>query len=126
MVQEFNSSRPIYLQLADRIIQRIIRGELQPGDKLPSVRETAVDSGVNPNTVQRTYSELERMDVTVTKRGQGTFVTENSEVLEEIRNKLKSEHIEAFIDDMEAIGFTEKEIIDGLSEEFSKRKGEES
>ncbi|WP_066175002.1 GntR family transcriptional regulator [Bacillus marinisedimentorum] len=126
MVQEFNSSRPIYLQLADRIIQRIIRGELQPGDKLPSVRETAVDSGVNPNTVQRTYSELERMDVSVTKRGQGTFVTENSEVLKEIRNKLKSEHIEAFIDDMEAIGFTEKEIIDGLSEEFSKRKGEES
>ncbi|WP_391559219.1 GntR family transcriptional regulator [Robertmurraya sp.] len=73
---EFHSSHPIYLQLADRINGQILRGEMKPGDKLPSVRERAIQVRVNPNMVQRTYRELEGMGTVETRRGQGTFVTE--------------------------------------------------
>ena len=76
MSEEFDPSKPIYLQLSERINNQIVRKELSAGEKLPSVREMAIRSGVNPNTVQRTYSELERMGIVETKRGQGTFVTE--------------------------------------------------
>ncbi|PAM96697.1 GntR family transcriptional regulator, partial [Flavobacterium sp. IR1] len=76
MTDTFHASKPIYIQLAERIQRQILRGELAPGDKLPSVREMGIQSSVNPNTVQRTYRELEGMNIVETKRGQGSFVTE--------------------------------------------------
>ena len=63
MAEEFQTSKPIYYQLAERINRQIVRNELKAGDKLPSVREMAIHSGVNPNTVQRTYRELEGMGI---------------------------------------------------------------
>lgn len=126
MDQEFQPTSPIYLQLAERIIRSIIRGERQPGEKLPSVREMAVQSGVNPNTIQRTYSELERQLVVETRRGQGTFVTENQEILSDMRESLKIEHLESFIHEMELLGFTFEEMISGLKEVVAKRKGEKN
>ena len=97
MKDDFNTSSPIYLQLADRIQRRILRGELTPGEKLPSVREMAMESNVNPNTVQRTYSELERMGIVETRRGQGTFITEDGSRLEKVREDLRRQQIEAFV-----------------------------
>ena len=79
MAKEFEASKPIYFQIAEKIFQQIVRGEMMPGEKLPSVREMAIQSGVNPNTIQRTYTEMERMGVVETKRGQGTFVVERAE-----------------------------------------------
>lgn len=97
MADTFQSSQPIYLQLAERLNRQIVSGELKPGDKLPSVREMAVSSKVNPNTVQRTYRELEASGIVESRRGQGTFVTENEDILLSIREKLKQEQIETFI-----------------------------
>ena len=77
MGADFHASKPIYMQIADKIIQQMVRHELKSGAKLPSVREMAIQTGVNPNTIQRTYAELERMAIVETKRGQGTFVVEN-------------------------------------------------
>ena len=85
MGKEFQASKPIYMQIVDKINQQIVRKELKPGDKLPSVREMAVQSGVNPNTIQRTYTELERMAIVETKRGQGTFVVDNEKVIQELK-----------------------------------------
>ena len=85
MAELFHSSKPIYEQIAEMIKKRIIRGELTAGGKLPSVREMAIEVNVNPNTVQRTYRELETMDIVESKRGQGTFVTEDTEVIASIR-----------------------------------------
>ncbi|TCP30578.1 GntR family transcriptional regulator [Scopulibacillus darangshiensis] len=110
----FNTSTPIYIQLGDRINHQIIRGELLPGDKLPSVREMAVQAGVNPNTVQRTYRELERMEIVESRRGQGTFVTENEDILVKLREQLKEMHISHFVGDMKMMGYTENEMINGL------------
>lgn len=66
---DFSTDKPIYQQLIERITGDIIRGILGPGEKLPSVREYAVQVGVNANTMQRVFKELERMEVTETKRG---------------------------------------------------------
>ncbi|UII54993.1 GntR family transcriptional regulator [Cytobacillus spongiae] len=114
MGEEFQASKPIYLQIVDKVCHQIARNELLPGDKLPSVREMAIKSGVNPNTIQRTYSELERMAIVETKRGQGTFVTENETAVKELKFQLQRSIIEAFFTAMKDLGFSEEEMIDGL------------
>ncbi|MGF3103835.1 GntR family transcriptional regulator [Rossellomorea sp. DUT-2] len=124
MTEEYTASKPIYLQIADRIIRGIVRTELSPGDKLPSVREMAVQSGVNPNTIQRTYSELERMDIVETRRGQGTFVTEKEEVLSVLNEKVQEEVIELFIKNMKELGLTKDEMLKGVERYLAQRGGE--
>jgi GntR family transcriptional regulator len=114
MGDEFNPSQPIYYQILQRICRQIVRGEVQAGDKLPSVRELAVQHGVNPNTAQRVYTELERLNLTETRRGQGTFVTEDLSKLEQLRDSLKAERIEEFLQDMREMGYTDREIIEGI------------
>ncbi|MCL6626597.1 GntR family transcriptional regulator [Alicyclobacillus shizuokensis] len=114
MGDDFRSSQPIYLQLADRICREIVRGDRKAGDKLPSVRDMAVEAGVNPNTVQRVYAELERMQVAETRRGQGTFVTEDVARLRELREELMHERIASFVRDMTEMGFRAEEIVTGV------------
>src|SRR5690625_1891244 len=96
MTDLFHSSLPIYEQIAELIQKRIIRGDSSAGEKLPSVRQMALAMNVNPNTVQRTYRELEIMKIVETKRGQGTFVTENTDVIDTIRNDMKKQVFEQF------------------------------
>lgn len=126
MPEPFNPSLPIYLQLCERIKNKIIRGSLVPGSRLPSVRELAIDSGVNPNTVQRAYRELEESGVTVKKRGQGTFVTEDPEILEQMRRALLCRHINHFVRQMRDIGCTEAEIVKSLNDYFKQNEGGEN
>ncbi|MMZ59165.1 HTH-type transcriptional repressor YtrA [compost metagenome] len=116
MGEEFNASQPIYQQIVARICRQIVREEIKPGEKLPSVREMAVQSGVNPNTVQRVYSELERMNIVEARRGQGSFVTENLEELERLRVQLKVEYIGEFVRNMKEMGFSPSEIIEGTQD----------
>jgi GntR family transcriptional regulator len=113
-MDEFNSSKPIYLQLADTINRLIVSKELKAGEKLQSVRDMALTYNVNPNTVQRTYSELERGGILETRRGQGTFVTEHEDRLAQLRKDLKEEQIESFIQVMREMGYSSFEIITGL------------
>ncbi|WP_067935940.1 GntR family transcriptional regulator [Alicyclobacillus kakegawensis] len=114
MGDDFRSPQPIYLQLADRICREIVRGDRKPGDKLPSVRDMAMAAGVNPNTVQRVYAELERMQVAQTRRGQGTFVTEDGARLRTLREELMHERIASFVRDMTEMGFRQEEIVEGV------------
>ncbi|MEF2968570.1 GntR family transcriptional regulator [Paenibacillus sp. M1] len=116
MGEEFNASQPIYQQIIARICRQIIRKEIKPGEKLPSVREMAMQSGVNPNTIQRVYSEMERMNIVEARRGQGSFVTENTEELERLRMQLKMEYIEEFVKNMTEMGFSYTEIVEGIEE----------
>ncbi|BDG46212.1 MULTISPECIES: GntR family transcriptional regulator [Bacillota] len=111
MVEEFDTTKPIYIQIMEMINKKIVRNEWKAGEKLPSVREMAVKTGVNPNTIQRTYSELERMGIVETRRGQGTFVTENVEVIERLRERLKQDIVDDFIRNMTELGFTLDDMI---------------
>ncbi|WP_010193246.1 GntR family transcriptional regulator [Bacillus sp. m3-13] len=114
MTAKYDADKPIYLQIIDRISKEIVRGVLKPGDKLPSVREMAIQSGVNPNTIQRTYSEMERMEIVETKRGQGTFVTENEEMLLHLKKAMETKVVESFVQSMREIGASEREIVESV------------
>ncbi|MDQ0269573.1 GntR family transcriptional regulator [Cytobacillus purgationiresistens] len=125
MGEEFQASKPIYMQIVDRIVQQIIRGELLPEEKLPSVREMAIQTGVNPNTIQRTYSELERMEVVETKRGQGTFITEDEQMIKQLKVNMQIGIIEVFVKNMKELGFSDKEMVTGLETYFERKRGED-
>ena len=125
-MDEFNASKPIYLQLADRIQRQIISGELKAGEKLPSIRDMGIKYSMNPNTVQRAYSELEREGILETKRGQGTFVSEQQDLLVLQRDKLKHEQIQQFVHVMREMGYSPSEILSGLEEYLNNiEKGDE-
>lgn len=119
-MDEFNDSKPIYLQMADRITRQIVSQELNSGDKLLSVREMAIKFSVNPNTMQRTYSELEREGILESRRGQGTFVTEDGDRLILLREHLKKEQINLFVLVMQEMGYKTDEIITGLQDHLNK------
>jgi GntR family transcriptional regulator len=119
-MDEFNASKPIYLQLADRITRQIVSKELKAGEKLPSVRDMGIKYSVNPNTIQRTYSELEREGILETKRGQGTFVTDQEDRLVQLRDDLKREQILSFVQVMQEMGYSSLEIISGLKDYLNK------
>lgn len=125
MENEFQSSKPIYLQIADRVYYRLIRSELSPGDKLPSVREMAVQMKVNPNTIQRTYSEMERLGIVETRRGQGTFIAERSDLIAELKDRLTKDVFKRFIQEMAELGLSPEEMIDGIKQ-YAEEANDES
>lgn len=110
----FRPDRPIYQQLIDKISGEIIQGKRKPGDKLPSVREYAVETGVNVNTMHRVYREMEQQGIVTTKRGQGTYVTEDKKRLNQLRNELKQKQIHTFVNDMMDFGFSIEEMVEEL------------
>lgn len=112
---DFLPDKPIYQQIMEKIFGDLLKGSVKPGDRLPSVREYALEFGVNANTMQRVYKELELLHLTETKRGQGTFVTEEKQRLEELREEMKQTLVNTFLHQMESFGFTEEEIIVQLS-----------
>jgi GntR family transcriptional regulator len=122
MTKDFQTSKPIYIQIADHLSSQIVRGEMRAGEKLPSVREMAINSGVNPNTIQRTYSEMERMGIVETKRGQGTFVTENEQVLKALKIRLQTDIIDGFVQNMKELGFSHEEMMEGLEQYFRREQ----
>ncbi|MGE5381077.1 MAG: GntR family transcriptional regulator [Methylocystaceae bacterium] len=121
---EFNAAQPIYRQIIDGYKKQLIRGELQPGDKIPSQREYAETVKVNPNTVQRAYREMEVMQMVETQRGQGTFITATPEMLRTMKEEMAAAVVGNFISEMNDLGFTAKEIHQLLEDKLdSSREG---
>ena len=85
---DYRDVRPIYAQIMDGFKEQITSGILQPGDKLPSVRELAGSLAINPNTIQRSYRQLEMEGWIVTVPGKGCFVCSNEKLAEEEKNRL--------------------------------------
>jgi len=88
----------------------VLKGELNPGDRLPSVRVLSKKYGVNPNTVQKAFQELEREKFIVIKRGLGSFITEDKTLIEEIRDVFLKRIVNTFIDSIKAVGLDSKDI----------------
>ena len=101
--------------------KEIVTGHLLPGDKIPSVRELASELQVNPNTIQRTFQELERDGVVVTRRGMGRYVT-NEEKIMELRKDMAKELLHSFIDGMDNLGFSEDEILSILRSSLHEKR----
>ena len=117
MAWNLNSDRPIYAQILERIQMQIVSGVYQPGTKIPSVRELAADAGVNPNTMQKALAELERSGLVMTQRTSGRVVTEDLNMIKEIRNQLAGEQVRDFVKRMKDLGFDREDIIDLLTKE---------
>ena len=113
---EYNNNLPIYLQVINQIKKDMIQGRLPMGEKLPSTRELAVQYQINPNTAVRVYKEMEQSGMCFTKRGLGTFVTENVEVITKMKEEMAEELLESFVKEMSDLGFTREELIKIISE----------
>ncbi|MGN0365023.1 MAG: GntR family transcriptional regulator [Suilimivivens sp.] len=111
MAWNLSSDRPIYAQILEVIQLRIIVGQYKPGEKIPSVRELAAEAGVNPNTMQKALTELERSGLVMAQRTSGRMVTENKEMIREIRNQLAREQVQEFVNKMKELGFDRDEIV---------------
>ena len=118
------SGVPFYRQIIDRILLAIAGGDLKPGDRLPTVRQLAIDLHVNPNTVSRAYRELEIRGVVTTQRGTGTFVAAESGVAQDQAKRM--EFFEKFCDEWIAeagrFGFSLKELASALQDRLSDRR----
>ena len=118
----FESDRPIYIQLVEKMKIAIISGKYKPGDRLPSVRDFAIEIKANPNTVQRAYSELEEGGLVMTQRTNGKFVTEDINLIKKMREEIAKQNLEKFIDNMTQLGFTEDEIREYLKLNIRKEE----
>ena len=112
----FENERPIYVQLVEKIRIEIISGKLKSGERIPSVRELALTARVNPNTMQKALAELENEGLVYTERTNGKFVTDNKELIENIKKELAEEKVNNFLKDMQNIGITYKEALEYLQE----------
>jgi len=106
--------------MEDKIKLRIISGETAAGEKLPAVRDMAVEAGVNPNTVQRAYAELEREGLVFSQRTSGRFVTEDKGVIDKMKDEMAAKQIELFFKSMAAIGFDADEVLKLISEKAGR------
>lgn len=112
MIWTFKDDRPIYSQLVDLIKIGIASSEWQPGSKLPSVRDLAEEAGVNPNTMQRALSDLERDGLVYSKRTSGRYITEDNDMIDSVRKTIAEENINSFLDSMKKLGFTPEETLE--------------
>lgn len=111
MPWNLDNNRPIYLQLMERIQLDIISGTYKPGDRLPSVRELALEASVNPNTMQKALAELERSGIVHSMRTSGRLITEDRSMIEQLKGELAREQIGAFLEKMNRLGFSAGEIL---------------
>ena len=107
----FRNDQPIYSQLIQRLTEAIVSGVYAPGEKLPSVREMALESGVKPNTVQRSLTELEREGLVFSQRTAGRFVTENENMIVNAKLHIADERVSEFLRSMKTLGCGRQEII---------------
>ena len=116
MNYKFTSDKPIYVQLVDMFKVGILSGELGLGSKLDSVRELAVDAKVNPNTMQKALSELEKLGLVRTERTSGRFITDDSQKIAAMRKELAESEIGVFLEKMKTLGFSNAEVVSLISD----------
>ena len=116
MSYSFDNERPIYVQLVEKIRLDIISGKLKSGERIPSVRELALEARVNPNTMQKALVELEEEGLLYTERTNGKYVTENKKLIENIKKELAEEKVNNFLEDMKNIGINSEDIINYLKD----------
>ena len=117
MQWQISIEMPIYSQLVEQIKIGIVSGMFPPGERLPSVRDLATEAGVNPNTMQRAMTELERDGLVYSQRTAGRFVTEDHAVIQAAKRDLAQRHIHAFLAAMLRLGYGREEIISLLEQE---------
>jgi DNA-binding transcriptional regulator YhcF (GntR family) len=120
MAWSFSSTKPVYIQIAERIITSVISGEYKSGEQIPSVRQLALEAAVNPNTVQHAFSELESEGIIVSRGTLGRFVTEDTAIIENCRQKQAEQTVDNFIEKIKTLSVGKDEIITMIGEKWNE------
>ena len=107
---------PIYLQIEQYLYRQIALGKMKAGEKIPSVRKLALELTVNVNTVQRALQEMNTQGILYTKRGEGNFVTEDTELLSKTKQSLINNELDEFVQNMEKLGVKQDELVSTLTD----------
>ena len=116
MEWELKSDRPIYTQLLEELKRRIVSGYYKPGEKLLPVRELAQEAKVNPNTMQKALTELERQSLVFAVRTTGRYITEDEELIQNTKKEFAAFHVKNYYDEMSALGFGREEMLQYIRE----------
>lgn len=111
MTWNIQPDRPVYLQLIEQLELALVTGEYPPGARMPAVRELAAQAGVNPNTMQRALQELEAKGLVNTQRTAGRTVTQDAEMLAQLRRRMAQTQVAAFWENMKKLGLSGEEIV---------------
>ncbi|MCQ2491573.1 MAG: GntR family transcriptional regulator [Lachnospiraceae bacterium] len=111
MKWDISEDRPIWIQLKEQIVKKIVAGVYVSGEKLPTVRDLAKEAGVNPNTMQRALAALDQEGLVITNRTIGRVVTQEKEIIAAHRREVATGIIENFYSDMKDLGFDKEEAI---------------
>ena len=120
MAWSFTTDKPVYIQIAERIISSVISGEYKSGEQIPSVRQLALEAAVNPNTVQHAFSDLENEGLIVSRGTLGRFVTEDTNIIEKARQKLAEQTVGCFIEKIKKLSVSQDEIITMIGEKWNE------
>ena len=120
MAWELNSDRPIYTQILEKLQVRIVCGIYRPGEWLPSVRDLAAEANVNPNTMQRAFTELERSGLVITQRNMGRVVTQDTQMIETVKHNMAVTQVDSFFVNLRQLGFSDSEIISLINNHTSQ------
>ena len=107
----FDNDRPIYIQLVEKLRIEIISNKLKPGERIPSVRELALTTRVNPNTMQKALVELESMNLIYTERTNGKYVTKDQKVIDKLKDEYALTLAESYFNGMKRIGLGKADSI---------------
>ena len=128
MTWDFKNDQPIYRQLMDGLRLRIVNGTYPPGERIPAVRELAMEAGVNPNTMQRALAELEREGLLISQRTSGRFVTDDQDLMQALRVNMAREYIAEMFEMLRRLGLSPEQsnaAIDKFQEEQAAAAGRE-
>ncbi len=112
----YNNETPIYLQVIHDLKKKIVQGKISPGEKLPSNRDLAVLYKINQNTAARIYREMETAGYCFTRRGIGTFISEEEDMTVNIKKEMAEELLQNFIHEMKDLGYEKEEILDQITQ----------
>lgn len=114
----FNDNKPIYLQIADSLMDSIVRGDLPDESRLPSVRDYAIEAGVNPNTVMRTFIWLQQQELIYMKRGIGYFVASNAadRILQMRKEYFFDHEANYFFDRLSSFGISPEQLMNAYTD----------
>ena len=116
---KFNGERPVYQQIITIIQGAVLSGEYPPGSRVPPVRELAAEARVNPNTMQRALSELERQALLVAAGTAGRYVTQDTQIIEQLRRQRLGELARECAEGFAAYGLSPREaaaLLEGMEE----------
>ena len=118
-VVDVMSRVPVYEQIIKQVEEQVLTGILKEGDKLPSVRSLSVNLSINPNTIQKAYTELDRRQLIITVPGKGSFISEKAIEVVGANSREKMTELNKIIRELALAGVTKEEIINNIEEVFN-------